>query len=98
LGFGKSFNRLKHDLHLSAVLDRLADTLLAEATVSDRSLFAPSYISRLRQRPAGRPYPQERVYRLWSLLLTEMWSRIYLDDRGAEPRTALVNRPGLPAE
>jgi asparagine synthase (glutamine-hydrolysing) len=86
LGYGKSFNRLKHDLHLSAVLDQLADKLLAETTVSERGLFAPSYVSRLRQRPAGSPYSQERVYRLWSLLLTEIWSRIYLDQRGAEPR------------
>ena len=85
LSYGKSFNRLKHDLHLSAVLDQLGDKLLAETTVSERGLFAPSYVSRLRQRPAGRPYSQERVYRLWSLLLTEMWSRIFLDHRGAEP-------------
>jgi asparagine synthase (glutamine-hydrolysing) len=85
LSYGKSFNRLKHDLHLSAVLDRLADELLGEAMVRERGLFAPSYISRLRQRRAAEPYSQERVYRLWSLLLTEMWSRIYLDARGAAP-------------
>jgi asparagine synthase (glutamine-hydrolysing) len=91
LRYGKSFNRLKHDLQLSAVLDRLADELLSEATVSERGLFRPSYVSALRRRSAAKPYPQERVYRLWSLLLTEMWSRIYLDARGAEP--ALV--PGL---
>jgi asparagine synthase (glutamine-hydrolysing) len=88
LRYGKSFNRLKHDLHLSAVLDQMADQLLSETTVSERGLFDPSYISRLRQRPTGKPYSQERVYRLWSLLLTEMWSRIYLDQRGAEPSSA----------
>jgi asparagine synthase (glutamine-hydrolysing) len=87
LSYGKSFNRLKHDLHLSAVLDRMAEELLDDATVTARGLFAPSYIGRLRQRPAAKPYSQERVYRLWSLLLTEMWSRIYLDKRGAEPGT-----------
>jgi asparagine synthase (glutamine-hydrolysing) len=89
LSYGKSFNRLKHDLHFSAVLDRLADELLSEASVSARALFAPSYVSALRRRPAGRPYSQERAYRLWSLLLTEMWSRIYLDNRGAKPTTTL---------
>jgi asparagine synthase (glutamine-hydrolysing) len=98
LSYGKSFNRLKHDLHLSAVLDRMAEELLDDATVLERGLFAPSYVNRLRQRPAGKPYSQERVYRLWSLLLTEMWSRIYLDGRGAEPRTAFLSRPGLPAD
>jgi asparagine synthase (glutamine-hydrolysing) len=85
LNFGKSFNRLKHDLHLSAVLDQQADELLPRHTVVERGLFDPEYISRLRSRPAGKPYSQERVYRLWSLLLTEMWSRMYLDARGAPP-------------
>jgi asparagine synthase (glutamine-hydrolysing) len=98
LSYGKSFNRLKHDLHLSAVLDRMAEELLDDATVLARGLFDPSYVKRLRQRPAAKPYSQERVYRLWSLLLTEMWSRIYLDGRGTEPSTAFLSRPGLPAD
>jgi asparagine synthase (glutamine-hydrolysing) len=88
LGFGKSFNRLKHDLHLSAVLDRLADQLLTRQAVLEHGLFNPEYIGRLRSRPADKPYSQERVYRLWSLLLMEMWSRMYLDARGAPPSTA----------
>jgi asparagine synthase (glutamine-hydrolysing) len=85
LQFGKSFNRLKHDLHLSEVLDRLADELLSPQAVADRNLFAPAYVAKLRSRAAAKPYSQERVYRLWSLLLTEMWSRMYLDRRGAPP-------------
>lgn len=89
LNFGKSFNRLKHDLQFSAVLDRLGDDLLSPTTVGERGLFEPSYVSALRRRPAGKPYSQERAYRLWSLLLTEIWSRLYLDGRGAPPSTAL---------
>jgi asparagine synthase (glutamine-hydrolysing) len=89
LNFGKSFNRLKHDLQFSAVLDRMADQLLSPAVVGERGLFEPSYVSALRRRPPGRPYSQERAYRLWSLLLTEMWSRMYLDRRGAPPSTPL---------
>ena len=85
LGFGKSFNRLKHDLHLSAVLDHLADDLLAPSAVAARGLFEPGYVAALRRRPANKPYSQERVYRLWSLLLTEIWSRMFLDNRGAPP-------------
>jgi asparagine synthase (glutamine-hydrolysing) len=88
LNFGKSFNRLKHDLQFSAVLDRLADQLLSPAAVAERGLFEPSYVSGLRRRPAAKPYSQERAYRLWSLLLTEMWSQLYLDGRGAPPSTA----------
>ncbi len=85
LSVGKSFNRLKHDLHLSNVLDGLADQLLARESVLERGLFDPDYIAVLRRRPGSKPYSQERVYRLWSLLLAEMWSRMYLDARGSQP-------------
>jgi asparagine synthase (glutamine-hydrolysing) len=87
LNFGKSFNRLKHDLQLSAVLDRLADELLPPTAVAERGLFEVSYVAGLRRRRPDKPYSQERAYRLWSLLLTEMWSQLYLDRRGAPPST-----------
>ena len=89
LATGKSFNRLKHDTHMSDVLDRLADDLLSPAAVSDRGLFDRAYIARLRKRAPGQPYSQERAYRLWSLLLSEMWARVFLDRRGAAPAHAL---------
>jgi asparagine synthase (glutamine-hydrolysing) len=89
LSFGKSFNRLKHDLHFSDVLDRMADDLLSNTAVLARGLFAPSYVSALRHRPQDKPYSQERAYRVWSLLLIEMWSRMYLDGRGNQPSTSL---------
>jgi asparagine synthase (glutamine-hydrolysing) len=89
LATGKSFNRLRHDTQMSEVLDRLADELLSPAAVAHRGLFEHGYIARLRRRPAGRPYSQERAYRLWSLLLTELWARLFLDQRGAAPRKPL---------
>jgi asparagine synthase (glutamine-hydrolysing) len=89
LATGKSFNRLKHDAHMSEVLDRLAEDLLPLATIAERGLFDPAYVSRLRRRAPGRPYSQERAYRLWSLLLTELWARVFLDERGAAPRAVL---------
>jgi asparagine synthase (glutamine-hydrolysing) len=88
LAVGKSFNRLKHDLELCDVLDAMADELLSPGAVAARGLFEPSYIGALRKRHAGEPYGRERIYRLWSLLLTELWSRLYLDRRGA----ALANK------
>ncbi|MEA2722306.1 MAG: hypothetical protein QOH59_77 [Gemmatimonadales bacterium] len=89
LKVGKSFNRLRHDAELGEVLDRLADDLLSPATVTDRGLFDPSYVSAVRRRVAGKGYSRERAYRLWSLLLMEMWSRMYLDQRGAPPSIPL---------
>jgi asparagine synthase (glutamine-hydrolysing) len=89
LGTGKSFNRLKHDTRMSEVLDGMADSLLGTAGLTARGLFEPSYVSRLRARPSNRPYSQERAYRLWSLLLTELWARTFLDRRGAAPEEPL---------
>jgi asparagine synthase (glutamine-hydrolysing) len=89
LATGKSFNRLKHDTRMSELLDRLADDLLSERALGSRGLFDPRYVARLRRRPPGRPYSQERAYRLWSLLLTEMWARRFLDQRGAAPTHSL---------
>lgn len=83
LDVGKSFNRMKHDLELCDVLDSMADTLLTRADVAARGLFDPSYVAELRRRRGGEPYGRERIYRLWTLLLTELWSRHYLDGRGA---------------
>jgi hypothetical protein len=55
-------------------------------------------VARLRRRPAGRPYSQERAYRLWSLLLTEIWSRHFIDRRGAAPASPLPPVRRLHAE
>jgi hypothetical protein len=96
---------LKQDLELCDVLDARADDLLAPSVVAGRGLFDPEYIMRLRKRRIGRPYGRERIYRLWSLLLSELWSRSYLDRRGAalerqppallrtEPRSARRSTP-----
>ncbi|MGH7579956.1 MAG: asparagine synthetase B family protein [Gemmatimonadales bacterium] len=98
LATGKSFNRLKHDTRMSDLLDRLADDLLSPAAVGQRGFFDPAYVARLRRRTAGRPYSQERAYRLWSLLLTEYWARLFLDQRGAAPRHALPPVRYLPGD
>lgn len=98
LAFGKSFNRLKHDTEMSDVLDRMADELLSREAVLARGLFEPGYVQTLRRRAAGAPYSQERAYRLWSMLLMEMWSRMYLDRRGAPPEATLPPVRYLSAE
>jgi asparagine synthase (glutamine-hydrolysing) len=89
LATGKSFNRLKHDTRMSEVLDDMADALLGPAALTGRGLIEPAYVTRLRARAANRPYSQERAYRLWSLLLTELWARAFLDRRGAAPERPL---------
>ena len=89
LAFGKSFNRLRHDAEMSEVLDGMAEELLSGEAVSARGLFDPGYVAKLRRRAPGVPFTQERAYRLWSLLLMELWSRSYLDRRGEAPAVEL---------
>ena len=88
LNRGKGLPRFKHDTRFCDVLDNLADDLLSRPALTSRGLFDPEYVARIRSRPRRRPYTTEQVYRLWSLLLTELWSRLFLDNRGAHPSPA----------
>jgi asparagine synthase (glutamine-hydrolysing) len=83
----KTLLRLKHDEHFTRALDSLAERFLSPAALSSRGLFQRDYVEQLRRR-RHRPYPSERAYRLWSMILTEIWCRIYLDGRGASDRIA----------
>jgi asparagine synthase (glutamine-hydrolysing) len=79
----KSLQRLKHDQILSDVLERLAAEILSPAAVASRGFFTPQHVERVRRRPAGASYPSIQIYRLWSLLLAELWAQLFLDRRGA---------------
>ena len=81
----KSLQRLRHDRELSDVLDSLGEELLSPADVAARGIFVPGEVERVRRRPAGRIYPKEQAYGLWVLILTEIWARLYLDNRGRCP-------------
>jgi hypothetical protein len=56
----KTFNRLKHDTHMSDVLDRMADDLLAPALVRDRGLFDPAYVTLLLTELWARTFIDRR--------------------------------------
>lgn len=83
----KSLTRLRHDAVVSDVLDDLAQNLLAPEAVHSRGLFEPAYVAGIRRRPAHSAYSSEQLYRLWSLILTEIWCRQFLDDRGRMPES-----------
>ena len=65
------------------MLDEIAERLLSRAALIGRGLFDPVYRAACATAPPTSPYSQERVYRLWSLILTEMWCRMYLDAPGS---------------
>ena len=77
----KTLLRLKHDERFARILDSLAERFLSLDVVCSRGLFERSYVEQLR-RKRRHPYSSEQGYRLWSMILTEIWCRIYLDHRG----------------
>jgi asparagine synthase (glutamine-hydrolysing) len=79
----KSLQRLRHDEMLSEVLAQLAGEMLTPAAVSARGFFAPDHVSRVLRREPGAAYSSMQIYRIWSLLLAEIWARTFLDNRGA---------------
>ena len=83
----KGLLRLARDQRFSDVLAALADGYLTPRRVRERGLFDPGEVARLARRAAGALYPEDQLYRLWTLLLTEIWSGIYLDHRGLAPAT-----------
>jgi asparagine synthase (glutamine-hydrolysing) len=85
---GKAGDRVAHELRRSDALDRMAVELLSPAAVLDRGLFEPAYVTELFRRARGQPYGAERSRRIWSLLLTEMWARTFLDRAGSAPEHA----------
>jgi asparagine synthase (glutamine-hydrolysing) len=81
----KSLPRLRHDHYFSDVLEALAGDLLSPAQVGQRGLFVESYVRKVRTRRGGKPYAGQQLYRFWSLLLTELWCRAFIDRRGVPP-------------
>jgi len=63
--------------------------LLSPGTIRDRGLFDPAYVAALLRRPRGQPYSEGRSRRIWSLLLTEIWARTFLDRGGSRPEQPL---------
>lgn len=79
----KSLQRLRHDEILSDVLEGIARELLSPAAVAARGFFHQSHVYRVLRRTKGSPYTSLQIYRIWSLLLAEIWAQQFLDARGA---------------
>jgi asparagine synthase (glutamine-hydrolysing) len=83
------------DRGLVETLDRLGDALLRPAEVRARGFFEPARVDALRRgRPAARaPGIAHKVwsYRVWAMLMCELWARLFLDrDPAAPPPSGLA--------
>jgi asparagine synthase (glutamine-hydrolysing) len=79
----KSLQRLRHDEALSEALEQLAGELLTPSAVTARGFFSREHVARVLRRRPGAAYSSMQIYRVWSLLLAEIWARLFLDRRGA---------------
>jgi asparagine synthase (glutamine-hydrolysing) len=79
---GKAIQRVRHDTLLSDILDSMADELLSPSTLRHRGLIDPAYLGRIRRRQHNKAYSSEQLYPLWALVVTEIWCRHFLDNRG----------------
>lgn len=78
----KTIHRLRHDALLSQALDRMAWEAGGLASIRRRGLVDEEYIRRLQTRKAGKSYPTDQLYRLWTLVSLEIWLRQFADGGG----------------
>ena len=75
--------QMQLNLGLVETLDQLCDTLLNSKAVRARGFFDPGRIETLRRnRPNDWATPVAHktwCYRVWAMLLCEVWARIFLD-------------------
>lgn len=93
----KMIQRMKHDAHLSNVLDDFAVQLRMRESLAARGLMPCEYVKALQRRNRGDAYPSERLHILWALINAELWLRQFVDQRGVpdntSPRLAAARTP-----
>jgi asparagine synthase (glutamine-hydrolysing) len=85
LNLPKGIARIRHDRAFAAVLQELSDRYLNPASVAARGWFDVEEIQRIRQHLRNPHYHAEAAMRLWTPIVTEIWARIYIDQRGQRP-------------
>jgi asparagine synthase (glutamine-hydrolysing) len=78
----KGLFRLEHGVDFCNTLEALSEQLLSAESVQKRRLIDPAYVVTIKKPSPDGIYSTEQLYRIWSLLMLELWSRIYLDSRG----------------
>jgi asparagine synthase (glutamine-hydrolysing) len=89
---------MDYSLKLSDVLDALADQLLSPPDLRQRGFFDPATLEVLRRRAPGQPYGFNRAMRLWTVIATELWARLFLDQRAACSITGSIDQIPAPVE
>jgi asparagine synthase (glutamine-hydrolysing) len=85
LAVPKFMQAFTHDAAFARSLDRVCSRVLSREAVARRGLFDYREIERLLRRPAAGTYSRDAASRLWTVLTTEVWARLFVDQRGAAP-------------
>lgn len=91
----KVAQRMRCDLTFSRTLDSIADSLLTRENVEARGFLDYEELQAIRVRVSGSPYSYECAMRLWTVILTELWAREFLDGRGRGPLAVDHREPEL---
>jgi asparagine synthase (glutamine-hydrolysing) len=85
LSLKKFPQRMNVDQQFSQSLDQFADRVLSPSAIESRGFFRIDEIRQLRAAGRNGRYHPEAAARLWTVILTELWARQFIDERGAAP-------------
>ncbi|MDT8420527.1 MAG: asparagine synthase-related protein [Desulfuromonadales bacterium] len=77
--------RMNYDMDFSLTLNKIAATYLTKESIENRGFFKYSDVKKLIKTPLKKPYSPEWGMRIWTVILTEIWARVYLDQNGQAP-------------
>lgn len=83
----KTLQKLNKDRRFTEVLLSVSTTLELASSLESRKLTEPGHVDRLLDRGRRRPFTGTESDRLWTLMLTEIWCRLFIDNRGGPPST-----------
>lgn len=78
----KGLMRMRQDERFSRALDQLGNAYLTPEAIRRRGYFEPEQIAALRLACRSPQAHHEKFMRLWTVLLTEIWARTFVDGRG----------------
>jgi asparagine synthase (glutamine-hydrolysing) len=71
--------RIQEDLNFCDSLFSIASSLFNKESVNRRGIFYWDEIDRLMHRKKGIPWKPEHAMRIWTLILTELWFKTFID-------------------
>jgi asparagine synthase (glutamine-hydrolysing) len=88
LDIPKGISRIRQDAAFAATLCGLTSRYLNPDRVRRRGFFEPEDIARVQRSVRRAHYHTEAAMRLWTMIVTEIWAEIYIDQRGRRPDTS----------